>query len=180
MNNTNLETLSDLIKTEFPNFKLVQKSESKLMQIIDVFLKIITFGQMRSFMRDFVTTIGTTVYVPSRWDTWPVPSKMAVLRHERVHMRQSRRYGRVLYSFLYLFFPLPVGLAYFRMLLEKEAYEESLRAYVEYYGLQIFKDGEVKDSMVKHFTTAEYFWMWPFRKSLEKWFDDVVDRLTHM
>jgi hypothetical protein len=178
MDNTHLAALSDEVRKEFPSFNLVKKSDSKLMAAISAFLKAITFGQMKAFMEDFVTTVGTTVYVPSRWEFWPTSSKMAVLRHERVHMRQSLKYGRLLYSFLYLFFPLPVGLAYFRMKLEKEAYEESLRAYAEYYGLQALQDVKIKDSMVGHFTTAEYFWMWPFKKSLEKWYDNAVAKLS--
>jgi hypothetical protein len=174
MDNTHLAALGDEIRKEFPSFDLVKKSDSKLMTVINAFLKVITFGQMKAFMEDFVTTVGTTVYVPSRWEFWPTPSKMAVLRHERVHMRQSRKYGRLLYSFLYLFFPLPVGLAYFRMKLEREAYEESLRAYAEYYGLQALQDAKIKDSMLRHFTTAEYFWMFPFKGYMSKWYDTRV------
>jgi hypothetical protein len=177
MDSTHLDELEVEIRKEFQTFAIVKKSDSKLMTVINAFLKTITFGKMKSFMEDFVTTIGNTVYVPSKWPNWPTPSKMAVLRHERVHMRQSERYGRILYSLMYLFLPLPIGLAYFRMKLEKEAYEESLRAYAEYYGASKLKDVDVRDSMVRHFTTAEYFWMWPFKKSLEKWYDDAVGKL---
>jgi len=169
--------LEETIRVEFPDYRLLKKSESKLMTVINAFLKVITFGQMKAFMEDFVTTIGNTVYVPDKWATWPTHSKMTVLRHERVHMRQSLKYGRLLYSFLYLFFPLPIGLAYFRMKLEREAYEESLRAYAEYYGLQALQDAKIKDSMVGHFTTAEYFWMWPFKGYMSKWYDDSVAKL---
>lgn len=177
MDNAKLIELEDEVRKEFPAFNLVKKSDSKLMTVINGILRLITFGQMKAFMEDFVTTVGTTVYVPSKWEFWPTQSKMAVLRHERVHMRQSERYGRLLYSLMYLFLPLPVGLAYFRMKLEREAYEESLRAYAEYYGVQSLKDEKVRASMVQHFTTAEYFWMWPFKKSLEKWYDDSVAKL---
>lgn len=178
MDASKLTELESQVRQEFPAFKFVKKSDSRLMSAIDTFLTVITFGQMKEFMKDFVTTLGTTVYVPDKWESWPTPSKMAVLRHERVHMRQAQKYGRLLYSLMYLLLPLPVGLAYFRMKFEKEAYEESLRAYAEYYGVTSLKSTPVRDSMVRHFTTAEYFWMWPFRKSLEKWYDDAVGKLS--
>ena len=68
MDNTHLAALSDEVRKEFPSFNLVKKSDSKLMAAISAFLKAITFGQMKAFMEDFVTTVGTTVYVPSRWE----------------------------------------------------------------------------------------------------------------
>lgn len=172
-----LAALEMTIREEFPNFEVVRKSDSRLMSVIHTLLMCISFGQMRTFMVDFVTTLGTTVYVPTKWETWPVPSKMAVLRHERVHMRQAKKYGRVLYSFLYLFVPLPIGLAYYRMLFEKEAYTESLRAYADYYGVDSLRGGASRNSMVRHFTTAEYMWMWPFKKRMEKWYDNEVSKL---
>lgn len=161
------------IKKEFPSFRVVMKKDSRLMSVLDVLLRIISFGQLRYFMK-FTTTLGTTVYVPNDWERFEALTRAVILRHEAVHMRQSRRYGRLLFSFLYLFFPLPVVLAYYRTELEKEAYEESLRAYHEY-GVDIRL---IKAQMVSHFTSAEYLWMWPLKKSVEAWFDTTVERIT--
>ena len=89
------DKLLDEIKTEFPDFKLMKKKDSKLMNAIDGFLKVITFGQMMNFMESFVTTIGNTVYVPSAWDSKSPSAKAITMRHERVHMRQSKIMGRL-------------------------------------------------------------------------------------
>jgi len=146
------------------------------MKTIDVSLKVITFGQMKSFMTDFITTIGQKVYVPEGWDLKPASSKAAVIRHERIHMRQSKRHGRIMFSIAYLLIPLPIFFAYFRKKFEQEAYEESLRAIYEYHGELAFTP-RLKSDVIDHFTTSQYFWMWPFKKNLETWYDNFVAKL---
>lgn len=162
--------VQDMVR-EFPGFEIRRKSESRLMKVIDVCLKIITFGAMRTFMTKFITTIGTTVYVPDGWDDKAPVSRIIILRHERVHMRQSRRYGALLFRFLYLF-ALPTVWT-FRAKLEREAYEETVKAIFEYRGPAALNE-ELKAGLVRHFTSAEYFWMDPFRKSVEKWYEATV------
>ena len=161
-------------KEEFKGFKVVPKSESLLMKAINVFLIAITFGQMRTFMTRFHTTVGTTVYVTPSWDKQTDASRIITLRHERVHMRQARRYTRPVFSFLYLF-ALP-SIWTFRAKFEAEAYEETMRAAVEFHGTGSLDD-KLKASIVKHFTSAEYFWMKPFKGSVEKWFDEARKRV---
>lgn len=163
------------IKSEFPDFVVIPKNESKLMKVIDIALRIITFNQMKLFMTGFITTMGNKVYVPASWTQLDVRSQIEVLRHERVHMRQAKRYGRFLFSLLYLALPFPIGVAYFRKKFEQEAYEESLRVKYEYYGKKAFTP-KLKESTLAHFTTAQYFWMWPWRKDLEKWYDEAVKK----
>lgn len=172
------EKLLDDVQSEFPEFKIVKKNESKLMKAISFGLKAISFGKMNSFMDSFTTTIGNTVYVPASWDSRSPSTKAITIRHELVHMRQSKKYGRVLFSLAYLFLPFPTLVAYCRAQFEKEAYEESLKAVNEYYGPKLFNDA-LKDDILKHFTTAEYIWMWPWRKSLETWYDAVIDRIKN-
>ena len=163
------------IKSEFPDFEIIEKEKSVLMKFIDTALKIITFGQMKLFMTGFITVLGNKVYVPSSWKDATVTSKAEVIRHERVHMRQSKKYGRVLFSILYLLVPFPLGIAYFRKKFEQEAYEESFRAIYEYHGEKAFTPA-LKEGMIAHFTTAQYFWMWPFRKNLETWYDAAIEK----
>jgi hypothetical protein len=177
ISSTDYAKLLNDIKKEFPDFMIVKKTQSKLMTFINGFLKVITFGQMKTFMDSFVTTIGNTVYVPDSWDSKSPAGKAITIRHERVHMQQSKKYGRIAFSLLYLLTPLPTIAAYYRTKFEKEAYEESLKAYNEYYGKKFFTQA-LKDNIVQHFTTAEYFWMWPWKKSVEKWYDDVVEDIT--
>ena len=159
------------VSREFPDFEIRQKSESRLMKVIDVCLKVITFGAMRTFMTRFITTIGTTVYVPDGWGEEPPVSKIITLRHELVHMRQSRKHGALLFRMLYLAV-LPTVWTY-RAKFEMEAYEETIRAIVEYRGKEALT-AELKSGLVRHFTSAEYFWMNPFKKSVEKWYDGVA------
>lgn len=165
------------IRQEFPRFQVVQKDDSRLMKAIDVFLKIITFWRMSRFMTSFITTFNQTMYVPKVWAKWPERERISILRHEAVHMRQEKKYGSLLWYFLYLFFPLPTVWAYYRMKFEREAYEESLRSYLYFYGGKVLDDWKLRTSVIDHFTTAEYFWMWPWRSSHEDWYDAMVERL---
>lgn len=177
VSNQEYEKLLDDVKSEFPDFKVVKKSQSGLMKAIGGFLKVITFGRMNTFMTSFITTIGTTVYVPDMWDTRSPSAKAITMRHERVHMRQARDVGRLKFSLLYIFLPVPLVWAYYRARFEKEAYEESLKAYHEYYG-EKFLTSALKENIVGHFTSAEYFWMWPWKESIEKWYDEVINKIT--
>jgi len=174
---TDFQILLKETSKEFSGFYIEKKSDSTLMKFIDLFLKIITLGQMKYFMTDFITTIGTTVYTPSNWDICSAGSKMAIIRHERIHMRQAAKWGKIIFSLLYIFCPLPGGLSFFRKKFEQEAYEESLRSYLEYYGPSAFTPG-LREQIIKHFTTSEYFWMWPWRSSIEKWYDKIISDLT--
>ncbi len=72
--------------------------------------------------------------------------------------------------------PLPGGLAYFRKKFEMEAYEESLRTLHKYLGIKAFTPA-LKEFYISQFTSANYFWMWPFRKNLEAWYDGVVAKI---
>lgn len=175
-----LDQLIEETKREFPNFKIVRKSDSWLMKAINVFLLIVSFGMQRTFMTAFTTTLGNTVYITDAWDTWGEITRVVLLRHERVHMRQARRYTRVLFSLLYLFAFFPVGLAYFRAKFEKEAYEETIAATLEYRGREIVENQHFREKTIQHFTSAEYLWMWPFRGHLERWYDAAVKKaLNH-
>lgn len=164
-----------LAKKEFPDFEIKEKSGSRLMKAINIFLKIITFGQMKTFMSSFTTTLDETIYTPEKWPTIPEDSRVRVLRHELVHMRQKKRYTFVGFAFLYLFFPFPIGLAYFRMKFEREAYEVSMRDVAKRHGVESLRNQKYRDAMITHFTGSQYFWMWPFQRSIEKWYDSVVE-----
>ena len=133
-------------------------------------------AQMNKFMDGFITTLGSKVYVPKRWEKDSLVGKVEILRHERIHMRQAKKYGRFLFSFLYLMVPLPGGLAYFRKKFEMEAYEESLRTLYLYEGPKVFTP-YLKEFFVSQFVSANYFWMWPFRKGVESWYDGVVEKI---
>jgi len=174
--NEDYQKILDETKLEFTDFEILPKNKSVLMKTIDIALKIITFGQMKNFMTGFITAIGNKVYVPETWDNNTLTSKAEIIRHERIHMRQAKRYGRFLFSLLYLALPLPTVFAYFRKKFEQEAYEESLKALYEYHGESVFTP-RLKNFFISHFVSANYFWMWPFQKNLESWYDGVVSKI---
>lgn len=167
-------------RKEFPDFKVKYKRDSGIMRAIDRLLKIITFGRMQTFMTVFITTYGNDIYVPDDWGARDPLQKCVILRHERVHFRQQLRYGSIkwlsslVFSLLYIMWILPGGLSLGRRNFEQEAYEESLRARAEYYGVEALYDDDYRAFLVNTFISAEYFWMWPFRKSVERWYDDTV------
>ncbi len=175
-----LSELEAQIYDEFPDFKVVLKSESRFMAFLDFLLKLITFWQMRAFMLDVVTTVGNTVYVPTGWATRSDVSKMITLRHERVHMRQRAQYGSVMFTFLYLLFPFPIFFAYYRRKFEMEAYAESMRSVLELLpqtGRVILTSSVYREGILRHFTTSDYFWMWPFKASVAAWYDATLLKL---
>ena len=114
-----LDVVLRRIEAEFPEFRVVSKRNSCVMRGIDVALRVLTFGAMATFMTEFVTTIGTTVYVPDKWDSRSPLSRAVVFRHEAVHMRQVRRLGFLVFAVLYLLWPLPFVFATGRRNLEE-------------------------------------------------------------
>lgn len=155
---------------EFPNFRIVRKSDSSFMKFLNVFVGVFN----KTFMDSYVTTIGRYMWVPDAWDEWSDQLKAALLRHERVHLRQQKRYGMLSYAFRYLLWPVPFFYAKGRRDLEMEAYAESLRAYCEYYGASALEDAELRERTIGHFTSGEYAWMWTNRKDIEEWYDVTV------
>lgn len=161
-------------KEEFSAFEMISKESSGLMKAANAFLRIVSLNQMKTFMTGYVTTIGEKVYVPSDWEDRDYLLRAVTLRHERVHMRQKKRVGMLAFSFLYLFWIFPIGLALSRRMFEQEAYEESLRASVEYFGEAVLKDPIYRQRIISHFVGPDYLWTWPFRGSIEAWYDDLV------
>jgi hypothetical protein len=130
---------------------------------------------MRKFMTEYTTVIGWKVYVPETWPTWDWRTRASILRHERVHMRQLRRHGFLLHAVLYLFVPFPFLFAYYRTRFEKEAYEESLHAEVEYWGKECLTPDR-RERMIRRFVREPYFWAWPWRRSIERWYDRAAKK----
>lgn len=167
----------ELLQIEFPKFRVVHKDKVWFHRAIHYVLMALTFGKMMTYLTDFTTTLGSTVYVPGDWDAWDEFTRYSTLRHEAVHMRQFKKYGRLLMGFLYLFVPLPLGLAWFRARFEKAAYTESIRVEVEYGYDEGFMKEHFRDFIVSAFTSAAYGWMWPFRKSVERWYDRTLESI---
>lgn len=175
MAHPNVLVLINEISREFPTFRIRRKADSMLMRWIGLFLFLASLGKNRAFMTDFVTTLGTTVYVPVGWEDYMPTSQCITLRHERVHMRQARKHGMLVFAFLYLFWPVPFFRAAGRRKFEQEAYEESIRALYEY-GEDPTNLG-YRIRMIGHFTSSEYLYMWTNRADIEKWLETTTSRI---
>jgi len=172
------DALVDALRIEFPRFRIVRKDRSRLHRAIDVALRVVTFGRMRDYLDSYQTTIGKTVYVTSDWDAWDPDRRYVTLRHEAVHLRQFRKLTLPVMAVLYLFVPLPMGLAYCRARFEMEAYAESIRAAAEVWGSAYPRREEYREHVVSQFVGASYGWMWPFRSRVERWYDRVLRTLA--
>lgn len=168
------QALLDEIRAEFPRFRVVCKDESRLQRAIHYALLAVTLGGMRSYLGGYQTTIGATVYVTRDWERRDAIERYVTMRHERVHMRQFRRYGLVGMALLYVLLPLPMGLSWFRARFEMEAYEETMRAAASVYGRAHVCEPRFRNHIVRQFLGPSYGWMWPFRRAVEAWYDRMV------
>lgn len=162
------------IRAEFPAFRIVPKAGNLFSSAIDVALRAITLGAQRHYMTRYHTVIGDTLYVPEAWQSMTDVARVILLRHERVHLRQRRRYGMLPFALLYLLPILPLGLAWFRARFEWEAYRETLRATADLRGLAALDDPLLRREIVRRFVSGDYGWMWPFSRTIERWFDQAV------
>lgn len=174
------EALIAEISREFPRFRIVPKSGHALSRAIDWALKVVTFGAQRSFLTEYHTVIGDTLYVPLAWERTADVDRAILLRHERVHLRQRRRLGTALMTFLYLLPFFPLGLAYGRARLEWEAYVETLRATADLAGLDAARAPELRHKIIRRFTGPDYGWMWPFERTVTRWYDAALAEIENM
>jgi len=156
------------------NVRIVPKSGVWHQRAIHHLLRVVTLGAQSSYLDRYVTTMWHTVYVPDDWEARAIEERYATLRHELVHVRQFERWG-LLMAFAYLMLPLPLGLAWFRMRFEREAYEETLRVWHELGGRAACE--RLRAHVIAQFTTGSYGWMWPFPRAIARWFDEFVASL---
>ena len=174
---TRYDVLVESLRAEFPGFRIVRKDHSVFHKAIHYALYALTLGRMTSYLDAFQTTIGRTLYVTPDWDDWDPDRRYVTLRHEAVHLRQFRTYGLPGMAVLYVFLPLPMGLAWFRARFEQAAYAESIRAAAEVWGPAYPRRAAYRQHVIAQFTGAAYGWMWPFRGGLERWYDRVLASL---
>ncbi len=164
------------MKREFPRFSIQYKRDSKLQRAIHVALRVATFDRMKTYATQYHTVLFGTLWVPDSWDRMSDIDRVILLRHERVHLRQRRRMGDVVMAFVYLVPFFPLFLAYGRARIEWEAYEETLAATAELVGLDAAR--ALKGPIIRRFVGPDYGWMWPFPKTIERWFDEHMARLS--
>ena len=171
------QALLDDIRAEIPGFRIIRKDESRFQRAIGAALSVVTLGGQTHYLSSYQTTIGRTVYVTPDWDELPAEQRYVTMRHERIHLRQFRRYTLVGMAILYVLLPLPLGLAWFRARFEWEAYVESIRAAAELHGRAHVASGPFRERVVAQFTSGAYGWMWPFRGQVEGWYDAALASL---
>jgi hypothetical protein len=169
-----LDALLADLEREFPRFRIVPKRGSRLSRAIDLALKAVTLGRQSLYLTHYHTVLGYTLYVPDGWEEASPLDRAITLRHERVHLRQRRRYGMIGMALIYLFPILPLGLAYGRARIEWEAYRETIIATAELRGLDAARSPALRSRIVEQFTSAAYGWMWPFRRTIERWIDHAL------
>ncbi len=155
------------------------KDQDALSRIVDKALRVLTLGGQSSYMTKYVTTIGSTIYVPADWNTRGDLERYATLRHEAVHLRQFRRYTLPGMGLAYLLPILPLGLAIGRARLEWEAYAETIRVNAELHGMRAVYDPHFRKYIVEQFTGPAYGWMWPFPRMVHRWIDEVVTEIEN-
>ena len=160
--------------SEFPGFCILPKAGSGFQKLIHRALVVITFGQMRSYLTSYHTTLGQRIYVCEGWEDKSLADRYILLAHERVHIRQFQRFTWPGMAILYLVVPLPMGLAYFRARFEKEAYAETIRAAGAIYGAEHVRAPAFREHIIRQFTGPSYGWMWPFRNSMERWYERIL------
>jgi hypothetical protein len=175
ISNADVVALIEDIKREFPAFKIVEK-RGWFWNALHWAVYVLTFGGNKSFRDSYITTVGPIIAVPVGWDAKASAyTKWATLSHERVHLRQTRKLGLGLFWagilpfwVLYLLLPLPIGLAYFRYLFEREAYFENVLCDDRVFGKAVaYKRIE---RCVEQLTTGAYGYTWPFKHTVRKYF----------
>lgn len=165
------------MQAEFPGLRIVNKEHDRLSHLIDRLLRIVTLGGQKAYLDRYTTVIAKTIYVPIDWERRSVEERYVTMRHERVHLRQARRYGIVLMSLIYGVPFFPLGLAYGRARIEWEAYAETFRAAHEVWGSARSRSPELRAHVVRQFTSPAYGWMWPFPGEVNRWIDEVLATL---
>jgi hypothetical protein len=167
-----LETLLAEMRKEFPTFRILPKRTSGLQRAIHLALALVTLGGQRVYLTRYHTVLFGTLWVPDAWDRMSDDDKYILLRHERVHLRQRARMGDLVMSFVYLVPFFPLFLAYGRARIEWEAYVETIRATAEVHGVEAA--AALRPEIKQRFVGPDYGWMWPFPRTIDRWFDEAL------
>jgi hypothetical protein len=130
--------------------KIRSKADSRIMCFI-------AFWLGPAFMKHYWTTIsGKTIWAPVGTALDKPGFYETVIRHELVHIKQARKFPG-LFQLSYLFPLIPIPIAYFRWLWERQAHLVNLKA------------GETIGSIVDRLWSG-YAWLWP-KGLMRRWFE---------
>ena len=183
------------IATKIPGFQIKAKNESALMKTLALFLFFV-----KGFLTKFTTTWFPDIYFPR------LPYKMVVneaynealmiitISHEYIHLKDRKRLWW-LFNLLYLspqvfavvglfgfFFPILFLALLFALPLPSLG-----RAYLEYRGYRtsmavtwwLLQTERTPESMTAHFTSADYYYMMPFKKYMIRKFEKDMIRIKN-
>jgi len=207
---TGVEEAIELVQEFVPSYEVTQKSASKLHRAIGwLFARVGNKGYMNSFW----TTLGRWTAQPTCTDASPTSGDFAVILHEGYHALQSQKYSTGLMSAWYLFpqilailalfSPILIpfvgigalwgllGLVFFaplpalgRAIIEFEAYKVSMAATFWAHDIDTNYQDYYLDWLTSEFTTGNYYWMWPFKKTVRnrflKFLEDLRDEKVVM
>lgn len=191
-------TLCNTILNRVPAFRVRYKNKSVWQKFIAA---VLFFIRGNRYLKDYTTTLGFTVWFPSEaWVQENYWRAFKVLAHEYVHLLDRKRYPRM-FDLMYAF-PLPIALlslatfgVFFSQwfwlalvplvaLLPWPAFPRAnleMRAYTMGIAINFWRYGSVSQDtrswLAKIFTGSDYYWMWPFKKDVERWIENAI-RLT--
>lgn len=179
-----------------PGFNIKKKTDSRFMKI----LGFLTKPFCPTFMTNFATTIGNTVYLTDNMWTDDTKDMLILLAHELRHAADKKKNGAIphmlgylfpqilallsllailafwnldwLWSLLFLIFLAPIP-SPTRTNIEKRGYCTSVFGYFWVWGT-------AEDALpwaIKQFTGPSYYFMWPFEKNVEEYFRDRLTAL---
>ena len=143
---------------------------------------------LRTFTKaNFGITLMYTIALPDSWESMSFTAKASMLMHEAQHVRQQLRLGMgniylgfLVQALLYIFMFFPVGFAYARARLEMEGYKETLRGYYLMNGrnLSVIDNESMRKHVIGQFTGPSYFYMWPYKKYMNRWYDRTLKEIV--
>lgn len=184
------ENLVKLIQTEVP-LKIKYKDSSYFMKLMNLFVRWFN----PSFMQVYTTTIGYTIYFPSKkYITQDERTAMRLLTHEAVHLLDAKKYSIPVFILAYLFpqilvlgvFTFPfIGWWALLFLLFLAPIPAPFRFYFESrgYSMDIATNPygyETTNHYLYFFSSWDYYKMYPFeqkvKQKLEFWLDKIDKR----
>lgn len=192
-----LRLLEGAIKKRIPQFEVRWKNKGPGSAGQKVISRLIWLFN-RQYMTEYISTFYPRVYWPSSLDYWKNPaSSLETLAHEGVHLFDGHDH-RFWFGFSYLlpalFALLSLGalaaiwasnwfllfLAALACLLPLPAYWRmrwELRGYAMSMAVDAWRNGSVtaatKRMTLDNFTGSAYYFMWPFRKGMERRLDEA-------
>jgi len=202
MDKTTLEIIQLYLKQVEEKYnvtiQVLPKSQSKLLKLLRPLIE--TFN--KNYWNNYITTLGNTIWVPDNWleptsndDVNVLLSKVEVIAHESIHIKQAKEQTIFIHNILYLFpqilvifsllafLAIPFNIAWlwtllfllfllpipapFRYLKELEGYRTKILFYKIVY--KVDNDGLqfAKNIIIQQLSGSSYYFAWPFKKLIQ-------------